>query len=306
MKKLLKSLLVLTGLGLVTSCYYGAYDYGYNQSYGFSGGGTTFIHTSSDRWIYDSAVRCYYDRHRSSYYDPWLGGYYPRGYSPRPVYHMPHPYGWSGRGACPPPRNVSYRQIDRYHDRLALIRERNYQWAQNVRVQQGGTAARFQANRAQQAANFRHAQAAQQQRNQQAVESLRARNEQVRDAYRNRSNGYQQGAPNPRSWNGRGATVPSQSQSRDRNTVIPYQPQRGGNAAATRRSQSVRPGYNQPVSTLQQAQRERADRLRQAQSDLRQRQVEAVQQQRQKQAAAVQRQRENPPQWNNPRRGGQR
>lgn len=139
---------------LMVSCYYPGYDSGYGDSYGYSGGGTTFVHTSSDRWFYDSSVRCYYDRTRGCYYDPWLNGYYPRGYCPTPVTHVPHPYGWNGRGACPLPRSVNYRQIDRYQDRLALLRAQNHAWARNVQAQRQQNIQNWQNARARQAAQF--------------------------------------------------------------------------------------------------------------------------------------------------------
>ena len=137
-----------------TSCYYPAYDAGYSSSIGYTGGGSAFIHTSSDRWFYDSTVRCYYDRTRHCYYDPWLNGYYPRGYCPRPVVYVPHPYGWNGHGTCPPPRGVHHRPIDRYHDRVALLRAKNYAWASRVREQNQANAQRWREQRARQAAQF--------------------------------------------------------------------------------------------------------------------------------------------------------
>lgn len=170
MNRSLKILFAMLTLGLATSCYYTPYD---SYSSGFSTGGTSFVYTSNDRWLYDPAIRCYYDRQRSCYYDPWLNGYYPSGYAPRPVYGVPHPYGWNGRGNCPVPRSVRYTQIDRYNDRVDLLRARNYQWAQQVRARNDVNIARFQANRAQQAANFRQAQAAQQQRNEELRQRIR-------------------------------------------------------------------------------------------------------------------------------------
>ena len=158
MKTLVSSILA-AGFGLMlSSCYYDSYGYGgsysgYSDSYGFSGG-TAFIHTSSDRWFYDPGVRCYYDRHRSCYYDPWLNGYYPRGYCPLPVSHVPHPYGWSGRGACPIPRGVNSRFIDRYQDRIALLRAQNHEWARRVKAQQTAQAQQWRQARARAAANY--------------------------------------------------------------------------------------------------------------------------------------------------------
>lgn len=258
MRKVLRLLLAAGSLGLATSCYYTPYDYGYSDSYGFSGGGgTSFVYTSSDRWLYDSAVRCYYDRNRGCYYDPWVGGYYPRGYCPAPVSGMPHPYGWSGRGACPLPRNVHSRQIDRYQDRLALIRAKNYQWAEKVRAQRGATASRFQAQRAQQAANFRQAQEAQRERNQRARESMQQRNQRLRDAYQQNNRGYQP------------------------QNAAPRQPQRGGgNNRGSRQNTNARTGYTQPVNSAVQAQQQRNARLREAYSNSRQKQAAAYQKQK--------------------------
>ncbi len=136
------------------SCYYDAYGSGYSSSgsYGFSGG-TTFIHTSSDRWFYDPAVRCYYDRHRSCYYDPFLGGYYPSGYCPRPIVNAPHPYGWNGRGSCPVPRNVTYVNLNRNQDRIAMLRARNHTWAQQASIRQDASE-RWQRNQFQAASGW--------------------------------------------------------------------------------------------------------------------------------------------------------
>lgn len=156
MRNALRILLALGCLGMATSCYYGAYDYGYSDSYGFSNGGSTsFVYTSSDRWLYDSTVRCYYDRTRHCYYDPWVGGYYPRNYCPPVVVGVPHPYGWNGRGKCPQPRNVHSGYINRHHDRLGHLRSTNHHWASNVR--HGGSAHNqaWRNNRARDAANHR-------------------------------------------------------------------------------------------------------------------------------------------------------
>jgi len=158
MKHFCRIALIALCAGSLASCYYpGGYDSGYGgyaDTYGYSGGGTTFIHTSSNRWFYDSSVRCYYDRTRHCYYDPWLNGYYPRGYCPRPVAHVPHPYGWSGKGACPVPYNVNHRQIDRYKDRVALLHAKNHAWARNVKAQHQANARNWQQQRAKQASQF--------------------------------------------------------------------------------------------------------------------------------------------------------
>lgn len=267
MNKPLGILLAAATLGLAPSCYYGAYDYGYADSYGYSGGGTSFIYTSSDQWLYDPVVYCYYDRHRGCYYDPWLGGYYPRGYCPTPVYGMPHPYGWNGSGHCPTPRDVHNHQIDRYRDRLALIRERNFQWADNVRARQDAAAATLQANRAQAAANFQYARAVQQDRNERAREDLRERNARLREAYQRNNRGVPQAVPQ---------TIPQ---------TVPQaaaRPQPGWqNTGAAPRGGNARAGYNQPVSAVQ-AQQERNARLREAYSNSRQNQAEAYQRQKEK------------------------
>ncbi|MEM1084529.1 MAG: hypothetical protein AAGI48_10480, partial [Verrucomicrobiota bacterium] len=98
--RLLKPALFGAAALVLSSCYYDP-SYGYNDGYGYTSGGVSFVHTSSSNWFYDPAVRCYYDRRRSCYYDPYLYGYYPRGYTPRPIYNCPHPYGWNGRGYAP-------------------------------------------------------------------------------------------------------------------------------------------------------------------------------------------------------------
>lgn len=140
---------------ILASCYYDSYSAGYATSSGYVGGGTTFIHTSSDRWFYDPGVRCYYDRHRRAYYDPFLYAYYPVGYCPRPIYNAPHPYGWRGNGIAPIPRNYNNaQQIQRNQDRIALLRQRNYDWAQNVRVRNDASVANWQNQRAQAARTY--------------------------------------------------------------------------------------------------------------------------------------------------------
>lgn len=146
MKALAKFLLLGIVAGLVSSCYYDPYYSGYSSSYGI-GGGTTFIHTSSDRWFYDSSLRCYYDRNRSAYYDPWIGGYYPVGYCPKPVYRVPHPYGWNGKGVCPTPRNIRSHTISGYNDRLSHYRKKNYSWANTATVRNDSSVANWQRNR---------------------------------------------------------------------------------------------------------------------------------------------------------------
>ena len=128
--RLLRGTAAAAFVALTASCYYSPYDtVGYSTSVGFATGGTTFIHTSSNRWLYDPTIRCYFDNHRRCFYDPWIGGYYPVGYCPPPIRHVPHPYGWSGRGYCPPPTRIYDRRIHGYHDRIGLLRSRDLAWA---------------------------------------------------------------------------------------------------------------------------------------------------------------------------------
>lgn len=121
---------------LFSSCYVDPY-YGGSVGYGVSsyGGGyntSFFVSTGDPRWSYDPYRFCYYDRYRSCYYDPYLYGYYPVGYCPVPVRGCPHPYNWSGRGNCPPPRNVRYNNLSRYDNRISNYQTANYQWARRV------------------------------------------------------------------------------------------------------------------------------------------------------------------------------
>ncbi|BCX49204.1 hypothetical protein HAHE_31120 [Haloferula helveola] len=264
MKRLFQIALVAAGAGLFSSCYYDPYSsgYGYADSYGYSGGGTAFIHTSSDNWFYDSKVRCYYDRSRSAYYDPWLGGYYPSGYCPQPVYHVPHPYGWSGHGTCPPPRNVRYNQIDRYKDRIALLKARNYQWAEKVRLNQAVASANWQNARARAASNFQVAKANQQ-----------IRNQQLRNAYSraNRGNNYQGQTVAPGRFSPQ-VTQPKPPQNYNQRTRQNYNPPQNNNVQ--------RSGYNKPVNSAVQAQKQRNEQLRNAMSNARQQQAQAYQKQK--------------------------
>ncbi len=231
------ALLALAAAGL-SSCAYDPYGADYSASYGYAGGGgTTFVHTSSSRWLYDPTVRCYYDVQRSLYYDPFLYGYYPSGYCPRPIYHAPHPYGWSGRGACPTPREVRFRQLQNYRDRQALLRQRNYQWAQNVRVRQDSAVSGWQRQQVQRAANFQR----QQNRAPQGRPQFDSRNNDARQA--------------PNLWNQRAAA---------RQQAVRQQPQAAPSQRSRWQQQQQQAAQNQRSTWQQQARREQADRTRPA------------------------------------------
>lgn len=121
---------------LFSSCYVDPY-YGGSVGYGVSSYGngyssSFFVSTGDPRWSYDPYRFCYFDRVRSCYYDPYLYGYYPVGYCPVPVRGCPHPYNWSGRGVCPPPRQVRYTTLSRYDNRISNYQTANYQWARRV------------------------------------------------------------------------------------------------------------------------------------------------------------------------------
>ena len=231
----------------LASCYYpGGYDTGYNSgysdSYGFSGAGTSFVYTSSDRWFYDSSVRCYYDRTRHCYYDPWLNGYYPRGYCPRPVAHVPHPYGWNGRGSCPPPRGVRNQQIDRYKDRMALLRAKNHAWARNVQEKRSETAHKWQEQRARQAATFANNRT-QPSRGNNAAHRPTPPNQQASGNSARRGHPTQSSAqPRFPSSQPPRPQVQSSGRNRPQATQQPRQPSRPS-------VKTTRPGYNQPVAT---------------------------------------------------------
>jgi hypothetical protein len=154
MKTLRRALLGALCAGAVSSCYYPGYDDGYSSGMGYTGGGASFAYTSSDRWFYDTSVNCYYDRTRHAYYDPWLNGYYPSGYCPQPVTYVPHPYGWNGHGTCPPPRGVNYRTIDRYNDRVALLKAQKHAWAVNVKAQHHENSQRWREQQTRYAEQF--------------------------------------------------------------------------------------------------------------------------------------------------------
>ena len=91
-----------------------------------------FVSTGDPRWSYDPYLFCYYDRYRSCYYDPYLFGYYPVGYRPMPVRGCPHPYNWSGYGACPPPQQIRSTTLRRYDQRMSNYQAANYHWARRV------------------------------------------------------------------------------------------------------------------------------------------------------------------------------
>ncbi len=166
MNRLIKSALIAAAAAIFSSCYYDPSYGGYATSYGTTGISASFVSTSSDYWFYDPAVRCYYDRRRSAYYDPYLYGYYPRGYTPRPISNCPHPYGWGGSGYAPVPRSVNGRILSQQQDRVAQLQARNYEWANQVRVRNDANVARWQRNQATAAANFRGDQSRQPVRNQ--------------------------------------------------------------------------------------------------------------------------------------------
>lgn len=234
MRKALRILLAAGALVLATSCYYNPYDYGYSDAYGYSGAvSTSFVYTSSDRWLYDPVVRCYYDRHRSCYYDPWAGGYYARGYCPRPVRGVPHPYGWNGRGKCPTPRNVRYHHLNRNHDRIAHYRSRNYPWASQVHHHGHANNQAWRQNRLHAAANH--------QRHRTVPGNSRGNQpRQPQWTVRNRPDGQSPG------W-----TRPGRQQPNIQSPRGPSRPGFSGNARgpSTRANPpAVRPGYNQPVS----------------------------------------------------------
>ena len=123
--------------GLITaSCYYDP-NYGGSASYGVSSYGSgysssVFVSTGDPRWAYDPYRYSYYDRYSSRYYDPYLNGYYPVGYRPVIVRGCPHPYNWSGRGYCPPPRHVRSHTLSNYHNREQYYRSSNQSWSRNV------------------------------------------------------------------------------------------------------------------------------------------------------------------------------
>lgn len=125
---------------LLSSCYYDPFLYGNSHtsaSFGVSsfGGNTStsfFVSTGDPRWAYDSYRFCYFDRYRSCYYDPFLYGYYPVGFLPAPIVGCPHPFGWSGRGYCPPPQRVRNHTLSRYDNRISNYQAANYHWARRA------------------------------------------------------------------------------------------------------------------------------------------------------------------------------
>lgn len=252
-----------------TSCYYGSeYAYtqtsgGYGSGYGHSGISTSFVYTTSDAWIYDPVVRCYYDRRRHAYYDPYLYGYYPRGYTPRPIAYVPHPHGWSGRGRIAPPRSVRSRNLQRHEHRADLLRERNYAWARNRSGGSRDVSRDWQRQRARSAANFDG--------DQSSREAVRpGRKPATRSSTRNSWGGERQ-------HNTRGGdTAPDRSGVRpdQRQRVVPSGNSRG-DRSGSRNSRASRPGYGEPVSSTiqrQQAAQRQAAQRQQAQRQAAQRQ----------------------------------
>ena len=123
---------------LFSSCYYDPFVYGNTSaSFGVSsfGGNTAtsfFVSTGDPRWAYDPYRFAYFDRFRGAYYDPFLFGFYPVGFVPAPIIGCPHPFGWSGVGVCPPPRNIRVRTLSRYDNRISNYQAANYHWARRV------------------------------------------------------------------------------------------------------------------------------------------------------------------------------
>ncbi|MEO5713209.1 MAG: hypothetical protein ABIT37_06945 [Luteolibacter sp.] len=116
----------------------GSYSSGYGDGYGYGGSNfntSVFVSTGNPQWGYDPYCYSYYDYSRRCYYDPYLNGYYPIGYRPAVVYGVPHPYGWSGHGYCPPPRHVSNVTVVNYRNRESAYHNTNYGWAKQVRQQ---------------------------------------------------------------------------------------------------------------------------------------------------------------------------
>jgi hypothetical protein len=141
MKKYL--LFATAGLGLLaSSCYYdpsfgGGGSYGASTTYGVSSFGSgysssVFVSTGDPRWAYDPYRYCYYDRYSYRYYDPYRFGYYPVGYCPVAVRGCPHPYNWSGRGYCPPPRSIRSHTLSDCDNRINYYRSANHHWSRNV------------------------------------------------------------------------------------------------------------------------------------------------------------------------------
>ncbi len=245
--RFIRTVLAACTLVFASSCYYDGYysSYGAYDSYGYSGGGVSFVYTSSDRWLYDPVVYCYYDRHRRAYYDPYLYGYYPVGYVPRPIYGVPHPHGWRpGRGYCPPPSNFRDRRLSNYHNRTDLLRSRQYSWAGSVRERNDGNMAAWQSRRLQNAAQFPS--------RQQAAERPRG----------NRP--APQGSPRENSWGSRSggdATRPGFGTPRNPSARPPetrdWNRSQRGNWQENNRQPSrddrgrvaPRPSFNQPVDT---------------------------------------------------------
>ena len=219
--------LALATLG-ATSCYYDPYYGGGGGGGGYySGGGgisTTFIYTSSDRWLYDPLVYCYYDRYRGCYYDPYLYGYYPVGYCPRPLYGAYHPHGWyPGRGVLAPPSGFRDRYLSNYQNRVQQLKARNYRWANNVREKTDRAADALRNQRIRAAEKFKDAQFYQKQRNQnmranqaERMQNMREQQQQFNDKVRGR-NQFQQQPQQPQFQPGRAPQQRHQIQRQMRN-----------------------------------------------------------------------------------------
>lgn len=184
---------------LVTSCYYdpayyagggggggGYYGDGGGGGYGSASIGTTFVYTSSDRWLYDPDVYCYYDRHSRRYYDPYLNGYYPVGYCPRPIYGASHPHGWRpGHNHLAPPSGFRDRILPNYQNRVNQLKQANYAWASKVRERNDATVDAWRNQRANAAANYQYSRDAQAGRNQQLRDNQAQRQQSIRDQQQN-------------------------------------------------------------------------------------------------------------------------
>lgn len=264
---------------LATSCYYDGYagggyssaGYAYDSGYGYSGGGTTFVYTSSDRWFYDPEVYCYYDRYRRCYYDPYLYGYYPVGYCPRPVYGLPHPGGWRpGSRYCPPPSGFRDRRLSSYDNRVALLRQRDYSWSRSVRERNIGNESAWRNQRVRSADSFRE---------------RRDDNGGRRPDVRGPGSPFNGGVGNNNSWQdrnpGRSGPFPSSGQNPNwgqnpgRSPWQGQSPRGDGGVRFPRQSQQPggdgrnwqRPGYNQPVdnrAAFEAQQRQRMEDARKA------------------------------------------
>ncbi len=201
----------------------GSYSSGYGDGYGYGGNNfstSVFVSTGDPRWGYDPYCYSYYDYSRRCYYDPYLNGYYPIGYRPAVVYGVPHPYGWSGRGYCPPPRHVSNITVVNYRNRESAYHNTNYGWSKQVRQQTPSN------NRAQQ------------QRSNQSSQNY----SRPTSSSRPQASGGYQNQSRPQASGG------YQNQSRPQTN----QPSRSGSQSASRPQSQSR--YNSPVTTYSQQQ----------------------------------------------------